>query len=289
MNRTLKQLIRSTLIAGFWPTRMVGIPLPKRLTRHLHFAGKIHVDLDSRASFEMHAYGHNIENNLYWHGIAGHEPETILPWIRAARRAGVVLDIGANTALYSLAASAVAPTAKVLAFEPIPRIADLARKNASLNPSFDIEVCPFAVSDSCQSVTIYDPGGLQPSSASLKADFLTTSTEPIEVEGITIDQFVADRKLESVDLIKLDVEGVEEFALRGMRKTLAEHQPDLFIEFLDDRQELVDEITQLHGLGYAYIGLTRRGCVSIDRPQADLCERNLLLTVDPDRFLSDKT
>ncbi len=288
MNDHLKEAVRRVLIGLFKPVRACGISLPRRLTQHLHFAGEIEVMIDKQSSFRMQAHGHNIENNLYWHGIYGHEPETILPWIDAARRADVILDIGANTGLYSLAAASVRPSSRTIAFEPIPRIADLARENASLNSKFNIEICEAAVSDHGDTVTIFDPGGSQPSSASLKSDFLDIKTEPIQVKCITIDAFVRAQGLETVDLIKLDVEGAEECALWGMQDTLRRYKPDLFMEFLDDRPELVEQITHLRELGYMFLGLTSRGCVEIDEPRAQLCERNLLLTVDPQRYQSPR-
>ena len=82
-------------------------------------------------TFACNRYGHAIENRLYWYGKFGHEPESFLPWLKAASKAQVVLDIGSNTGLYSLGAGAKHPTARIFAFEPIPRVARLTQKNAS--------------------------------------------------------------------------------------------------------------------------------------------------------------
>ena len=48
----------------------------------------------------------------------------------------------------------------------------------------------------------------------------------------TIDHFVERQQLEHVDLIKIDIEGFEGFALDGARQTIATHKPQLLIEFV---------------------------------------------------------
>ncbi len=45
-----------------------------------------------------------------------------------------------------------------------------------------------------------------------------------------LDDFVASRGLERVDLIKIDVQGAEPLLLQGAMRTLAEFGPDLLVE-----------------------------------------------------------
>ena len=51
----------------------------------------------------------------------------------------------------------------------------------------------------------------------------------IDVPLITIDALVAELGLEKVDVIKMDIEGAEQNALRGARSTLQRHRPRLAI------------------------------------------------------------
>ena len=194
-------MIRPVVLNCLSPARAMGLPIPMFFAKHLHFKGVVKVPLGNGKSFKMQSHGHTIENKLYWYGKHGHEPESFIPWLAAATQANVVLDIGANTAMYSLGAAAQNPGAQVFAFEPLPRVASLARHNVSLNQGFDIKICEMAVSDVSQQVTLHDPGGDQPSSASLKSDFLDCEQSPITVEAVRIDDFVASNNLPSVDNI----------------------------------------------------------------------------------------
>jgi len=232
----------------------------------------------------MKSYGHAIENNLYWYGLSGHEPETLIPWLRAVAQANVVLDIGANTGLFSFAAAAQNKNVKIYAFEPLPRVAEILRENAELNPQSRVTVVERAVSDEPGVARIFDPGGDQPASASLRSDFLSTDTEPVDVATVSIDSFLADDGVEQVDLIKLDVEGVEELALHGMRKTLQKYKPAIFMEMVDERPALVDAIRELTEMGYQIVSLTndpQKSRTSLGH------ERNVLLATDPNLFVSE--
>jgi len=278
------RLLRQFLLKAIGPIRRLGIPIPAKISKHLQFRGVVDVSVGSGASFKMQSHGHAIENRMYWYGKRGHEPETFLPWLEASKTAEVVLDIGANTGLYSLGAAATNRTSRVLAFEPVPRVAELTRHNARLNPSSNIEVFELAVSDENGTAILHDPGGDQPASASLRGDFLDCKQTEIKVRCVRIDDFLSEVNLSRVDLIKLDVEGIEELALRGMRTTLQTHMPTLFIEVLDARPELMAELNGLLNMGYQVGDLCSDGVVPYDLSDKKGVERNLLFAKDLSRF-----
>jgi FkbM family methyltransferase len=285
MKNKLDSIARRAAFVVFSAANSIGLPIPEIVTKHVHYRGVVSVPIGNGRSFKMQSYGHAIENRMYWYGKRGHEPESFLPWLSAAKNASVVLDIGSNTGLYSLGAAAANSDAKVFAFEPLPRVAELVRKNAALNPGFDILVQQNAVCDSSDHVCLHDPGGDQPASASLRSDFLDCNQEVIEVQGVRIDDFVQQQKLESVDLIKVDVEGVEEIALRGMRATIDCFKPTLLIEVLDDRPELMDELQSLLDMGYLVGDLQAGGVKKYDlRSDNKKRDRNLLFTMDLETF-----
>jgi FkbM family methyltransferase len=58
---------------------------------------------------------------------------------------------------------------------------------------------------------------------------ITSANSGRSVETITIDTFVAERGLERVDMIKMDIEGAEVPALKGATRTIARHRPKLAI------------------------------------------------------------
>ncbi len=74
------------------------------------------------------------------------------------------------------------------------------------------------------------------------------------VQGITLDSFVAERGLERVDFIKLDIEGAEPNALRGAVATLTRFRPQLAICIYHQRAHLYEIPLWLddHLTGYRY-------------------------------------
>ena len=68
--------------------------------------------------------------------------------------------------------------------------------------------------------------------------------EDVEVALTTIDQLVSDLRLPRVDYIKLDIEGAEREALRGARRTLANHRPRILLESYHRHDDL--EVTAAH-------------------------------------------
>ena len=58
---------------------------------------------------------------------------------------------------------------------------------------------------------------------------LPGETRTVRVPVTTVDRFVQQRKLDRVDVIKMDIEGAEELALRGAEQTIREHRPKWMI------------------------------------------------------------
>lgn len=280
--RSLRYLRDSTPIgtvvrAPFSVCRMLGMNVPAAIYRHLPFRGVVSVRVPHGESFQIHAKGHVIENRLYWRGLLGHEGECMQAWIRLAQTARCVLDIGANTGLYSLAAGAVNDSASIHAFEPVPRIAAIARDNTALNDSMNITIHEAAVGAATGKALLHDPGGDQPSSASLVEGFIKATSKSFEVNVLTIDSFRDNQNIPHVDLIKLDVEGVEELAFAGMEKTIEACKPSILVEVLDTRPTLMDRIQALRETGYGVYYMTSSGLKSCG-PDITVPEnRNLLL------------
>ena len=141
-----------------------------------------------------------------------------------------VLDIGANIGFYSLLASrAVGDGGSVYAFEADPRNISHLHANVQANSSTNIEVLAAAVAAE-PGVQVFRMAA-KPTHSSL---FMSMGNVPVtatvEVATVAIDDVLADRP--TVDVVKMDIEGGEVAALRGMTATL-EASPNLrmFVEF----------------------------------------------------------
>lgn len=153
------------------------------------------------------------------------EPET-LEWLRQNLRDGDVLyDVGANIGLYSLYAAKLRPSCRVFAFEPESHNFSSLCKNLLLNRVTNVTPCCFPLSDreAFEPFHVYD---LQPGGAlhSLGAPSSFRDEPPMATYGalsVTIDALVARYRLPPPNLVKLDVDGIEERILGGAGAVLA--------------------------------------------------------------------
>lgn len=114
-----------------------------------------------------------------------------------------IVDIGANIGIFSLHASSLFPTAKILAYEPCDKTRFLLEKNVH---GLQIKVCNQAVGSHRGKVNLNYQEDLSASYISLEKSI--SSPENQECEMIGLDDVVA--KLKSPNsLLKLDCEGSE--------------------------------------------------------------------------------
>src|SRR6266849_1923520 len=119
LKRLRENPIAGTLIRSpFRLLRAAGFALPNSIYKHLPFHGAFVLHHPAGSDFRMMSYGYELENNLYWEGLSGWEPECIQPWIRFATEAREVIDIGANTGFFALLAAATGARPRLHAFEP---------------------------------------------------------------------------------------------------------------------------------------------------------------------------
>ena len=203
----------------------------------------------------MH-YGMEIENDIFWKGLTGGwEKLSMKLWITLCKNAKTILDVGANTGIYALAAKATNPGAKVIAFEPLKRVCSRLKKNAGLN-KFDIDCIEKALSNKTGKAIIYENDAEFIAAASLNADVraygqIDTATE---IEAITLDDFISENNLSGIDLIKIDVETFEPQVLEGFKRHLSQFKPTFIIEILMD--EVGEKIQRmLDGHGYLYFNI----------------------------------
>jgi FkbM family methyltransferase len=124
----------------------------------------------------------------------------------------VVLDLGAHIGTFSLAAAARG--LRVVAVEASPRNANFLRASARANDLDGLQVVQVAVTDE-PGVVRFRPEGAWGQ--------ITEGWAPgvVEVQAQPVSDLLQERELARVDLVKLDVEGSEMAAIRGMHGLLS--------------------------------------------------------------------
>ena len=224
--------------------RSLYIP-PRSVHQHLYFRGRFKVSIKGK-HFYMVNHQSALETSVFWGGIfAGWEQESQRLWADLCKKSQTILDIGANTGLYSLIAKCVNPEAEVYSFEPIPRIYAKLTENCRIN-RFDIHHRSYAISNSDGESIIYDLPTDHHLHASLCEDELShLNGELIKRKVVTkrLSTFITEEKIDDIHLMKIDVEGHEVEVLRGMGKYLEEMQPNILVEI--KRDAVADEIEKL--------------------------------------------
>jgi FkbM family methyltransferase len=254
------------------------LPVPPRLYRHLHFHGVFSIEVpESKRRFRMAHFGYELENELFWRGLYGnYERESLRLWVALCARARSIVDVGANTGVYSLVAKTVNPNAVVTAFEPVERIYQKLVDNARLN-RFDLRSHQLALSDRTGEAFYFDTMTEHAYSVTVNRNLLEPGTagEKRALQTITLDEFIRQHGVDRIDLMKIDVETHEPEVLDGFRAHLDTFHPDMLIEVLDDEiAARLDGI--LAGRNYLYYDIDETaGLRRIPRVQRS-SERNIL-------------
>ena len=139
-----------------------------------------------------------------------------------------VLDIGANIGWYTLiAAKVIGEKGKVYAFEPEPNNCNLLRKNVQTNSLQNVIIEQKAVTNRCGHIKLF----LNPENFGDHRIYDDSDRGSIDIECVALDSYFMNR-YEKIDVIKMDIQGAEMFAILGMDTMLkANNKLRMFVEF----------------------------------------------------------
>lgn len=158
-----------------------------------------------------------------YHGTApmyfgSYSPLVVNAMRRILRPGDVFVDVGANIGyLSAVAADIVGPHGQIHAFEPVPEYFERLQHFAALNPRYSIELNACAVGDATGTQQIFVTR--EPGQSTLVPRYKTSEevTSSLSVSVIRLDAYFAERKIDRVNLIKIDAEGYELPILRGLQ------------------------------------------------------------------------
>ena len=207
-----------------------------------------------------------------------YEPETTRLLLNFLKARQTFIDVGAHIGYFTLlAARAVEPTGRVYAFEPAPANRDLLLRNIRVNGyNAIVTVVPKVVCDRSGAVSLFLSKEDSGSNSILPSPLV--GTDSVSVEATTLDEFFEGEGWPPVHLIKMDIEGAEKAALKGMRE-LSRRNPQLrlVIEFFPQNLQVAkvspEELFQaLRVLGFTRIAVISRSLVPVETPQ-DIFDR----------------
>ena len=237
--------------AGPATRRVLGPVLS--VTRHMPVGHVGEFALPDRPDIRIHAMESVLVRRLYWYGLDGYEPGEGRWWHEFCARSTNILELGCNIGVYAVVGGLAAPTARYRAVDPHPDSIAAARRNLTTNGVTNVELIQAAAVGVREGATAtltlpavehYEaPTGAYLSAAEGVSH--RGSQGSIEVPVVAVVDL-----LDGVDLIKLDIEGLEAEVLSAGMEMILSNRPTIFVEVLRKAVRLREVIRELHSHGY---------------------------------------
>jgi FkbM family methyltransferase len=156
-----------------------------------------------------------------WCLVCEHErdPAFVLS-LELVRPGSTVCDVGANIGIWTLPAAAlVGPDGSVHAFEPVPSTFAALAEHVRLNRLGNVRCNQIALSERTDVRTIWAASEGNTGASGFVAR--TAATEAIPTQSMTLDEYCDAEGIDSIDVLKVDVEGAELLVLRGASSRLS--------------------------------------------------------------------
>jgi FkbM family methyltransferase len=228
-------------------------------------------------------------NMLLNHGE--YETRELHVLLDAARQAQIVFDVGANVGWYTLnIARAIARRGGHLyAFEPIPSTFATLQANVRLNA---LQSCTtlsnVGLGDAAKEVEFYLPKVTGSVAASQRPLFTEQENVKITAKIVRLDDFIAQKGIKRLDLLKCDIEGGELSMLRGGMESIARFRPVIFLELLRKWSKAYgyhpnDVIALLATAGYKCSAITDDGLEQLREITDECASTNFLFKHEDSR------
>jgi FkbM family methyltransferase len=258
-----------------WTARRRLLPAWVWCRLHPHGVWELHAPDGTPFVYDSAHVHDGLARHIVWTDMRDWEAGTQPVLHGLARKARVFVDVGAYSGIYTVLACTANPGLAAVAFEPNPGKMPQLRANVAANRLEErVSLVQKALGDRPGKGVLVIP--CDDSQASLIAPGAGVRTVGIEVT-------TGDTALRGmpIDLVKIDVEGMETAVLAGMREILAGCQPDVIAECLTP--EALEQLCGcLAGSGYEHAyRIDTSGLVPVGHCSFRCA--NYLLTTDPQR------
>jgi len=222
MIATIYHNLLESLLAKKVAAPVRNILRPVKNTFERFYVGR----LESKGPFVFPAHFDNKTKLTFL--LEGYEPNTTDVFRKYVIPGMVVFDIGANIGYYSfLASKLVGESGNVYSFEPEPNNFSLLQENIKRWSSQNVLPVNKAVSiDGGEALlNISSKSGCHSLIGHSKV-----SGHSVHVSTIDLDSFVKENNIKRVDFIKIDIEGAELLALKGMQNIINSFSPIIICE-----------------------------------------------------------
>jgi FkbM family methyltransferase len=198
--------------------------------------GRLMPLIGDNEDFEIEAngfwYGGSIKNvvdrHVYYYGMWEGQVLHFLRDISMAKADSVFLDIGANTGQHSVFMAKYAKT--VHAIEPYPPVLNTLNTLVTRNNADNVIVHAVGYSNEEGTLPFFAPPDENLGTGSFDPNFSSYNRKIGDLPLVIGDEHLASIGAKRIDLIKVDIEGYERYALQGLRETLVANRPVVVME-----------------------------------------------------------
>jgi FkbM family methyltransferase len=262
-----------TFLAKSWPERYrtAQFHLRQGLAQFPYLPVRISLEISPRETADFWwsrvVPYHDDERGFldYW----GHDAGDLRFLWRVLEPGMTFLDIGANEGVYSVVAcEKLRGAGRVVSFEPSPREYRRLALHLRWNSCVNARAEQIALGAEAGCVAFYEvASGGDTSRNGLRPPGTSDALNRIEVQAVTLDEFVESHGIARVDVMKIDVEGGELGVFRGARRVLSEYRPTIICEVLDAAAEpwgyaAREVIDALEAQGYCWFDVREDGSLT---------------------------
>lgn len=159
----------------------------------------------------------------------------------------VALDVGANAGNHTLFMSLYC--SEVHAFEPYPRVARQLKRNVEINGLDKVRLHEVGLSDQDQRLPYFENADRNFGAGSFESGHQgLQDSAKCDLPLVAGDAYLQGLGLKRLDFMKIDIEGFEVEALRGMRGTLEKFRPVMVVELGPTTLTKVGSLQQFEAL-----------------------------------------
>ncbi len=193
-----------------------------------------------------------MESIIHDTGLYGEwEQESLRLWAHLSKTSSVIIDIGANTGIYSILSAINNKSAAIIAVEPININYEVLKKNIKKNRLKNVSTTKVAISNKDGQAKMYMLKDRLNYMTSIDLDrykdspWFPDNPEVVEVEVpvLSFSTFYRQHNLGPIDLVKIDVEEHEYEVLESMFPLIEKFKPNMLIEIIgEERAKKIDEL-----------------------------------------------
>lgn len=166
-----------------------------------------------------------------------------------------IFDIGANIGTVTTWLAQAFPSGRIYCFEPQRAVFQQLAGNIAINNLYNVYTYNIGLGAKNSWTTFREPNYFAKFDYGMftlnTEEYVPRGNDTYTVEIKTLDTFMDQHCVDRVDLLKIDVEGMDVEVLQGAAETIKKFRPKIFIEYSNGITNIYDQIiTELAPYGY---------------------------------------